>query len=105
MTLADRLYLLWRHQKPLLLTGLVYNILSVALLVGVDSVYSTFFFLLIIKIPLVLLVVFLMREFSARDHDVFYVNLGLGRRRMFTVGLLTDILSFLLLCIIVMIIK
>ena len=105
MRLSDKAYLVWLNQKPVLLIGGLFNIGAALLIASVDAMYSSFVIAFIFKVPLMALAVFLQHTFASRDRDVFFVNLGFGRRRMCILGLVIDFVCFILPCVLIMLLR
>lgn len=100
MTLRDNIYLTWRYGKAQLLVGAVYNVFFTVLLIQGFS-YAFFVDAFILKVFVVALTLFLIRQFRDRDAIFFYINLGLSRRRLLVRAIVADFLALAILFTIV----
>ena len=87
MTLRDRISLTWRYGKGIFLIGAVYNLVCA----------GSF----ILKVALLAITMYLVKQFRDRDAIFFYINLGLSRRKLLTSVILIDFLALAVLMTII----
>lgn len=87
--------LVWMYGKWMILVGGVYNLVCSTFLVGAFS-YVGLLDAFILKVLFTAVVLYLHRRFEDRDAVFFYINLGLGRKRLMAGTLAIDF-GFLLL--------
>ena len=92
--------LVWMYGKWIILAGGLYNLVCVAFLAGAFS-YVALVDAFILKILFTAIVLYLHRRFEDRDAVFFYINLGLGRKRLMAATLFVDFGLLLLLEILI----
>ena len=92
--------LVWMYGKWIILAGGLYNLACAALLAGAFS-YMGLVMAFILKTLFTAVVLYLHRKFSDRDAVFFYINLGLGRKRLMAASLSVDFGLLLLLEILI----
>jgi hypothetical protein len=100
MTLRDSISLTWRYGKGLFLIGGVYNLVCAGFQSGGFS-YTFLVDSFIIKVVIIAITLYLMKQFRDRDAIFFYINLGLSRRKLLINVILIDFLSLAVLMAIV----
>lgn len=96
MTLRDRISLTWRYGKGIFLIGAVYNLVCA----GFQTLGFSYTFMVdsfILKVALLAITMYLVKQFSDRDAIFFYINLGLSRRKLLTSVILIDFLALAIL--------
>ena len=96
MTLRDRISLIWRYGKGILLIGAVYNLVCA----GFQTLGFSYTFMVdsfILKGVLLAITLYLVKQFRDRDAIFFYINLGLSRRKLLISVVLIDFLSLAVL--------
>ena len=96
MTLRDRISLTWRYGKGIFLIGAVYNLVCV----GSQTLGFSYTFMVdsfILKVALLAITMYLVKQFRDRDAIFFYINLGLSRRKLLISVVLIDFLSLAVL--------
>jgi len=96
MTLRDRISLTWRYGKGIFLIGAVYNLVCA----GFQTLGFSYTFMVdsfILKVALLAITMFLVKQFRDRDAIFFYINLGLSRRKLLISVILIDFLSLAIL--------
>ena len=115
MTLRDRISLTWRYGKGIFLIGAVYNLVCA----GFQTLGFSYTFMVdsfILKVALLAITMYLVKQFrdrdaiffyinlgylvkQFRDRDAifFYINLGLSRRKLLTSVILIDFLALAIL--------
>ena len=92
MTLRDRISLTWRYGKGIFLIGAVYNLVCA----GSQTIGFSYTFMVdsfILKVALLAITMYLVKQFRDRDAIFFYINLGLSRRKLLISVILIDFLS------------
>lgn len=100
MTRRDRISLTWRYGKGLFLIGAVYNLVCA----GFQTLGFSYTFMVdsfILKVALLAITMYLVKQFRDRDAIFFYINLGLSRRKLLISVILIDFLSLAVLMAIV----
>lgn len=100
MTLRDRISLTWRYGKGIFLIGAVYNLVCA----GFQTLGFSYTFMVdsfILKVALLAITMFLVKQFRDRDAIFFYINLGLSRRKLLVSVILIDFLSLAVLMAII----
>ncbi len=100
MTLRDRISLTWRYGKGIFLIGAVYNLVCA----GFQTLGFSYTFMVdsfILKVALLAITLFLVKQFRDRDAIFFYINLGLSRRELLISVILIDFLSLAVLMAII----
>ena len=96
MTLRDRISLTWRYGKGIFLIGAVYNLVCA----GFQTLGFSYTFMVdsfILKMALLAITMYLVKQFRDRDAIFFYINLGLSRRKLLVSVVLIDFLSLAVL--------
>ena len=96
MTLRDRISLTWRYGKVIFLIGAVYNLVCA----GFQTLGFSYTFMVdsfILKVALMAVTLYLVKQFRDRDTIFFYINLGLSRRKLQANVILADFLSLAIL--------
>ena len=96
MTLRDRISLTWRYGKGIFLIGAVYNLVCA----GSQTLGFSYTFMVdsfILKVALLAITMYLVKQFRDRDAIFFYSNLGLSRRKLLISVILIDFLSLAIL--------
>ena len=96
MTLRDRISLTWRYGKGIFLIGAVYNLVCA----GSQTLGFSYTFMVdsfILKVALLAITMYLVKQFRDRDVIFFYINLGLSRRKLLISVILIDFLSLAIL--------
>lgn len=96
MTLRDRISLIWRYGKGIFLIGAVYNLVCA----GFQTLGFSYIFMVdsfILKVALLAITMFLVKQFRDRDAIFFYINLGFSRRKLLISVILIDFLSLAVL--------
>ena len=99
MTLRDRISLTWRYGKGIFLIGAVYNLVCA----GFQTLGFSYTFMVdsldsfILKVALLAITMYLVKQFRDRDAIFFYINLGLSRRKLLTSVILIDFLALAIL--------
>ena len=104
MTLRDRISITWNYGKGLFLIGGVYNVMCTLLLARSFS-YTGFVDSFIFKALVTVVSLYLLRQFQTRDAILFYINLGLSRRKLLISVLVTDFLVLAVLLTIVLLLN
>ncbi len=100
MTLRDRISLTWRYGKVIFLIGAVYNLVCA----GFQTLGFSYTFMVdsfILKVALMAITLYLVKQFRDRDTIFFYINLGLSLRELLISVILIDFLSLAVLMAIV----
>ena len=100
MNLRDRISLTWRYGKVIFLIGAVYNLVCA----GFQTLGFSYTFMVdsfILKVALMAITLYLVKQFRDRDTIFFYINLGLSRRKLLISVILIDFLSLAVLMAIV----
>lgn len=100
MTLRDRISLTWRYGKGIFLIGAVYNLVCA----GLQTLGFSYTFMVdsfIMKVALLAITLYLVKQLRDRDAIFFYINLGLSRRKLLISVILIDFLSLAVLMAIV----
>ena len=100
MTLRDRISLTWRYGKGIFLIGAVYNLVCA----GSQTLGFSYTFMVdsfILKVALLAITMYLVKQFRDRDAIFFYINLGLSRRKLLISVILIDFLSLAVLMAII----
>ena len=100
MTLRDRISLTWRYGKGIFLIGAVYNLVCA----GFQTLGFSYTFMVdsfILKVALLAITMYLVKQFRDRDAIFFYINLGLSRRKLPISVILIDFLSLAVLMAII----
>ena len=100
MTLRDRISLTWRYGKVIFLIGAVYNLVC-ARFQTLGFSYTFMVDSFILKVALMAITLYLVKQFRERDTIFFYINLGLSRRKLLISVILIDFLSLAVLMAIV----
>ena len=102
MTLRDRISLTWRYGKGIFLIGAVYNLVCAGFQTFQTLGFSYTFMVdsFILKVALLAITMYLVKQFRDRDAIFFYINLGLSRRKLLTSVILIDFLALAILMII-----
>lgn len=100
MTLQDRISLTWRYGKVIFLIGAVYNLVC-ARFQTLGFSYTFLVDSFILKVALMAITLYLVKQFRDRDTIFFYINLGLSRRKLLISVILIDFLSLAVLMAIV----
>ena len=100
MTLRDRISLTWRYGKVIFLIGAVYNLVC-ARFQTLGFSYTFMMDSFTLKVPLMAITLYLVKQFRDRDTIFFYINLGLSRRKLLISVILIDFLSLAVLMAIV----
>ena len=100
MTLRDRISLTWRYGKVIFLIGAVYNLVC-ARFQTLGFSYTFMVDSFILKVALMAITLYLVKQFRDRDTIFFYINLGLSRRKLLICVILIDFLSLAVLMAIV----
>ena len=100
MTLQDRISLTWRYGKGIFLIGAVYNLVC-ARFQTLGFSYTFMVDSFILKVALMAITLYLVKQFRDRDTIFFYINLGLSRRKLLISVILIDFLSLAVLMAIV----
>lgn len=100
MTLRDRISLTWRYGKVIFLIGAVYNLVC-ARFQTLGFSYTFMVDSFILKVALLAITMYLVKQFRDRDAIFFYINLGLSRRKLLISVILIDFLSLAVLMAIV----
>ena len=96
MILRDRISLTWRYGKGIFLIGAVYNLVCA----GFQTLGFSYTFMVdsfILKMALLAITMYLVKQFRDRDAIFFYINLGLSRRKLLISVILIDFLSLVVL--------
>ena len=96
MTLRDRISLTWRYGKGIFLIGAVYNLVCA----GFQTLGFSYTFMVdsfILKVVLLAITLYLVKQFRDRDAIFFYINLGLSRRKLLVSVILADFLALAIL--------
>lgn len=96
MTLRDRISLTWRYGKGIFLIGAVYNLVCA----GFQTLGFSYTFMVdsfILKVALLAITMYLVKQFRDRDAIFFYINLGLSRRKLEISVILADFLALAIL--------
>ena len=96
MTLRDRISLTWRYGKGIFLIGAVYNLVCA----GSQTLGFSYTFMVdsfILKVALLAITMYLVKQFRDRDAIFFYINLGLSRRKLEISVILADFLALAIL--------
>ena len=96
MTLRDRISLTWRYGKGRFLIGAVYNLVCA----GSQTLGFSYTFMVdsfILKVVLLAITLYLVKQFRDRDAIFFYINLGLSRKKLLISVVLIDFLSLAVL--------
>ena len=96
MTLRDRISLTWRYGKVIFLIGAVYNLVCA----GFQTLGFSYTFMVdsfILKVALMAITLYLVKQFRDRDTIFFYINLGLSLRELLISVILIDFLSLAVL--------
>jgi hypothetical protein len=96
MTLRDRISLTWRYGKGIFLIGVVYNLVCA----GFQTLGFSYTFMVdsfILKVALMAITLYLVKQFRDRDAIFFYINLGFSRRKLLISVILIDYLSLAVL--------
>ena len=96
MTLRDRISLPWRYGKVIFLIGAVYNLVC-ARFQTLGFSYTFMVDSFILKVALMAITLYLVKQFRDRDTIFFYINLGLSRRKLLISVILIDFLSLAVL--------
>ena len=96
MTLRDRISLTWRYGKVIFLIGAVYNLVC-ARFQTLGFSYTFMVDSFILKVALMAVTLYLVKQFRDRDTIFFYINLGLSRRKLLIRVILIDFLSLAVL--------
>ena len=104
MTLRDRISITWNYGKGLFLIGGVYNVMC-TLLIARSFSYTGFVDSFILKALVTVVSLYLLRQFQTRDAILFYINLGLSRRKLLISVLVTDFLVLAVLLTIVLLLN
>ncbi len=100
MTPRDRISLTWRYGKVIFLIGAVYNLVCA----GFQTLGFSYTFMVdsfILKVALMAITLYLVKQFRDRDTIFFYINLGLSLRELLISVILIDFLSLAVLMAIV----
>ena len=97
----ERIRLTLGYGAGLLVLGGLFNAVSASLL-SMSFFYSGIFISLILKAGVTAASLYLNRQFENRDAVFFYINLGLGRRRMLTTVLVVDYLVWAVLMAVIL---
>ena len=100
MTLRDRISLTWLYGKVIFLIGAVYNLVCA----GFQTLGFSYTFMVdsfILKVALMAITLYLVKQFRDRDTIFFYINLGLSLRELLISVILIDFLSLAVLMAIV----
>ena len=100
MTLRDRISLTWRYGKVIFLIGAVYNLVC-ARFQTLGFSYTFMVDSFILKVALMAITLYLVKQSRDRDTIFFYINLGLSRRKLLISVILIDFLSLAVLMAIV----
>ena len=100
MTLRDRISLTWRYGKVIFLIGAVYNLVC-ARFQTLGFSYTFMVDSFILKVALMAITLYLVKQFRDRDTIFFYINLGLSRRKLLISVILIDFISLAVLMAIV----
>ena len=100
MTLRDRISLTWRYGKVIFLIGAVYNLVC-ARFQTLGFSYTFMVDSFILKVALMAITLYLVKQFRDRDTIFFYINLGLSLRELLISVILIDFLSLAVLMAIV----
>ena len=96
MTLRDRISLTWRYGKGIFLIGAVYNLVCA----GSQTLGFSYTFMVdsfILKVALLAITMYLVKQFCDRDAIFFYINLGFSRRKLLISVIVIDFLALALL--------
>ena len=96
MTLRDRISLTWRYGKGIFLIGAVYNLVCA----GSQTLGFSYTFMVdsfILKVALLAITLYLVKQFRDRDAIFFYINLGFSRRKLLISVIVIDFLALALL--------
>ena len=96
MTLRDRISLTWRYGKVIFLIGAVYNLVC-ARFQTLGFSYTFMVDSFILKVALMAITLYLVKQFRDRDTIFFYINLGLSRRKLEISVILADFLALAIL--------
>ena len=96
MTLRDRISLTWRYGKVIFLIGAVYNLVC-ARFQTLGFSYTFMVDSFILKVALMAITLYLVKQFRDRDTIFFYINLGLSRRKLLISVVLINFLSLAVL--------
>ena len=97
---ARNIGLVWMYGKWIILAGGLFNLVCTAFLAEAFS-YVGLVDAFILKMLFTGIVLYLHRKFSDRDAVFFYINLGLGRKRLMAASLSVDFGLLLLLEILI----
>jgi hypothetical protein len=100
MTLRDCISLTWRYGKGIFLIGAVYNLVCA----GFQTLGFSYTFMVdsfILKVALLAITMYLVKQSRDRDAIFFYINLGLSRRKLLISVILIDFLSLAVLMAII----
>ena len=100
MTLRDCISLTWRYGKGIFLIGAVYNLVCA----GSQTLGFSYTFMVdsfILKVALLAITMYLVKQSRDRDAIFFYINLGLSRRKLLISVILIDFLSLAVLMAII----
>jgi len=102
MPLKNHIALLWNYGKLFFLLGALFNLVCVTTLSAFFS-YSGLVFAVILKVLFTTAVWYLHHLLEGRDGIFFYINLGIGRKKLTVETLSADFLFLVFLLVVLVI--